>query len=102
MVLGLLALGLGTIIRHTAGAIAAFVGVLLIIPLLTPALPQSFQNAISKFEPANIGSAMTTTNIHSLHASTPTFSPWVGMAILAGYAVIALGVGGYRMARRDA
>ncbi len=31
-----------------------------------------------------------------------TFSPWVGMAILAGYAAIALGVGGYRMLRRDA
>ena len=40
-VLGLLAVGLGLIIRHTAGALAAFVGVLLIIPLLTPAFPSS-------------------------------------------------------------
>jgi ABC-type transport system involved in multi-copper enzyme maturation permease subunit len=101
-ILGLLALGIGTIVRHTAGAIAAFVGVLLILPLLTPALPQSFQNAIGKFEPANIGNAMTVTNSHLQHGSLPTFSPWVGLAVLAGYAVIALGVGGYRMARRDA
>ncbi|HVB94429.1 MAG TPA: ABC transporter permease subunit [Acidimicrobiales bacterium] len=101
-VLGLLALGLGTIIRHTAGAIAAFVGVLLILPLLTPALPQSFQNAIGKFEPANIGSAMVTVNPHVTHGSITTFSPWVGMAVLAGYAAIALAVGGYRMVRRDA
>jgi len=101
-VLGLLALGLGTIIRHTAGAIAAFVGMLLILPLLTPALPQSFQNAIGKFEPASIGNAMTSTNAASIHGSTVPFSPWVGMAILAGYAAIALAIGGYRMVRRDA
>ncbi|HEY1988266.1 MAG TPA: ABC transporter permease [Acidimicrobiales bacterium] len=101
-VLGLLALGLGTIIRHTAGAIAAFVGVLLIIPLLTPALPHSFQNAIGKFEPANIGNIMTATKPSTLHESITTFSPWVGMAVLAGYAAIALGIGGYRMVRRDA
>jgi ABC-2 type transport system permease protein len=101
-VLGLLALGIGTIVRHTAGAIAAFVGVLLILPLLTPALPQSFQNAIGKFEPATIGNAMTVTNSHLQPGSLPTFSPWVGMAVLAGYAVIALAIGGYRMVRRDA
>ncbi len=101
-VLGLLALGLGTIIRHTAGAIAAFVGVLLILPLLTPALPQSFQNAIGKFEPVNIGNAMTQVNPSSIHGTVTPFSPWVGMAVLAGYAAIALGIGGYRMLRRDA
>jgi ABC-2 type transport system permease protein len=100
--LGVFAMGLGFIIRHTAGAIAAFVGVLLILPLLTPALPQSFQHIISKFEPATIGNAMTSTNgqLHGL--TTSAFSPWVGMAILAGYAAIALGVGGWRLARRDA
>jgi ABC-2 type transport system permease protein len=100
--LGVFAMGLGFIIRHTAGAIAAFVGVLLILPLLTPALPQSFQHIISKFEPATIGNAMTSVN-HQLHGlTTSAFSPWIGMAILAGYAAVALGVGGWRLARRDA
>ena len=33
-VLGLLALGLATIIRHTAGAISTFVGVVLVLPLI--------------------------------------------------------------------
>ena len=54
-----LAVGLGLIIRHTAGAIAAFVGVLLVLPLLSPAFPTSIQNAISKFEPTSIGDAMS-------------------------------------------
>lgn len=102
-VLGLFALGLGFIIRHTAGAIAAFVGVLLIIPLLTPALPQSFQNVIGKFEPSTIGNAMTSVNpLGQQHGSFTAFSPWVGMAILGGYAAIALGVGGWRLVKRDA
>ncbi|HLX88554.1 MAG TPA: hypothetical protein VKR22_08900, partial [Acidimicrobiales bacterium] len=54
-VLGLLALGLATIIRHTAGAISAFVGVVLVLPLIVQALPTSISNAVARYLPANIG-----------------------------------------------
>ena len=101
-VLGLLAVGLGLIIRHTAGALAAFVGLLLIIPLLTPALPSSIENAISKFEPTTIGNAMTVVDTHLPSGSAPTFNPWVGLAILSAYAAVALGVGAWSLVRRDA
>jgi ABC-type transport system involved in multi-copper enzyme maturation permease subunit len=101
-VLGLFAVGLGLIIRHTAGSIAAFVGVLLIVPLLTPAFPASIQNAISKFEPTTIGNAMTVVTTHLPRGSAPTFNPWVGLAILIAYAAVALGVGAWRLVRRDA
>ena len=37
--LALLGLGLGLIIRHTAGAIATFVGVTFLLPLLLSAVP---------------------------------------------------------------
>jgi ABC-2 type transport system permease protein len=100
--LGLLALGLGSIIRHTAGAIAVFVGVLLVVPLILPALPTSLANTIGKFEPINIGNAMTSVNTHVGSGATPAFNPWVGLALMAGYAALALGVGGWRMMRRDA
>jgi len=100
--LGIFALGLGTIIRHTAGAIAAFVGILLILPALTPALPTSFQNAISKFEPAAIGNAMTTVNTHLQPGNAPTLSPWTGLAVMLGYAALALALGGWRLVRHDA
>jgi ABC-2 type transport system permease protein len=100
--LGLLALGLGSIIRHTAGAIAAFVGVLLIIPLILPALPTSLNHTIGKFEPVTIGNAMTSVSTHLGSGATPSFSPWVGLTLLAGYAALALGIGGWRMMRRDA
>lgn len=100
-VLGLMAVGLGLIIRHTAGALAAFIGILLIIPLLTPAFPSSIQNAISKFEPTTIGNAMTVTT-HLPQGSAPTFNPWVGLAILSAYAAVALGSGALSLLRRDA
>jgi hypothetical protein len=101
-VLGLLALGLASIIRHTAGAIAAFVGVLLVLPLITQNLPSSISNAIGKFEPINIGVAMTRVNPHLASGSVPSFSPWVGLAVLAGYAAVVLGIGGWMLVRRDA
>jgi ABC-2 type transport system permease protein len=101
-VLGLFALGLASIIRHTAGAISAFVGVLLIFPLITQALPSSIRDVIGKFEPATIGNAMTSVNTHLQGGAIPAFSPWVGLAVLCGYAAAVLGIGGWLMVRRDA
>ena len=46
-ILALLAMGLAAIIRHTAGAISAFVTVLLIVPLILQALPSSIVNAVA-------------------------------------------------------
>jgi ABC-type transport system involved in multi-copper enzyme maturation permease subunit len=100
--LGLLAVGMGTIIRHTAGALAAFVGILFIIPALMGAFPTSVQNAISKFEPVSIGDAMSTVNTHVASGTTPSLSPWIGMVVLALYAAVALGFGAWRLLRRDA
>jgi hypothetical protein len=99
-VVGLFGLGLASIIRHTAGAITTFVGALLVLPLLIQALPSSIGHQIGKFLPLNIGQAMVTVNHAASH--TPTFTPWVGFAILCGYAVGALAVGGWLMVKRDA
>ncbi|HLN15375.1 MAG TPA: ABC transporter permease [Acidimicrobiales bacterium] len=99
-VLGLFALGLASIFRHTAGAISAFVVILLILPLILQALPQSVINAVGKFLPANIGVAMIATK-PSFDEGAP-FPPWVGLGILAAYALGALLIGGWLMVRRDA
>jgi ABC-2 type transport system permease protein len=100
-VLGLLALGLATIIRHTAGAISAFVGILFVLPLITQALPSSLRDTIGKYLPAEIGGALTSV-VPSFRSGASAFSPWVGFAILCGYAVVALGVGAWLLQRRDA
>jgi ABC-type transport system involved in multi-copper enzyme maturation permease subunit len=100
-VLGLLALGLATIIRHTAGAISAFAVVVLVLPLIVQALPTSISNAVARYLPANIGLVMFSTDgipDRIEHA----FSPWTGFALLAMYTVVVLGIGCWVLVRRDA
>ena len=100
-VLGLMALGLATIIRHTAGAISAFVGIVLVLPLIVQALPASISSAVARYLPANIGLVMFST--HEVPDRLgPAFSPWTGFAILVLYTAVILGVGCWVLVRRDA
>jgi hypothetical protein len=99
-VFGLFALGLGAIIRHTAGAITAYVGAFLVLPLIIEALPSSIGHPVLKFMPFVIINAMTSTG-RSFDIG-PTFSPWVGFAVMCAYAAAALIIGGWLMVRRDA
>jgi ABC-2 type transport system permease protein len=55
-VLGLLALGLGTLIRHTAGTIATVVGLVLILPVVQ-GLPASWW-AAARYLPSAAGQAI--------------------------------------------
>jgi hypothetical protein len=102
-VLGLLALGIGVIVRHTAAAITTFVTILLIFPLILQALPTSYIDAIGKYLPANIGIVLlSNTGGANAVAFQHMFSPWVGFGVLCIYAVVALGVGTVLTIRRDA
>lgn len=96
--LGLLALGLATIVRHTAAAISTFVGLLFMLPILADVLPSSFANDIDRFVPADIGTRMMTVNYHG----ADPLGPWVSFALLGAYVAIVLIVGGVLLVRRDA
>jgi ABC-2 type transport system permease protein len=96
--LGLLALGLASIIRATAAAISTFVGVLFILPVIADVLPSSFTGDISRFLPATIGTVMMSAHYHG----TDPLGPWTGFALLSAYAIVALSVGGILLVRRDA
>jgi ABC-type transport system involved in multi-copper enzyme maturation permease subunit len=100
-VLGLLALGLATIIRHSAGAISAFVGLVLVLPLIVQALPTSISNAVARYLPANIGLVMFSTNGVPDRIG-PAFSLWTGFALLVLYTVVTLGLGCWVLVHRDA
>lgn len=101
VVLGLLALGIAVMVRHTAGAISAFVGVLFVLPLIDQALPTSVADSVGRFLPAEIGAVMTTTR-PDVHLAVGSFSPWAGFGLLCAYAAAALVVGGLLLERRDA
>ena len=93
-------LGLGAIIRHTAAAITVVVGIVFVGGTF---IGQS-DSAIRPYLPLYIVS-------HSLGATGPAclpgmatcwLSPWSGLGLLAGYAAIAMLLGGLIIARRDA
>lgn len=96
-VLGLLAMGLGVIIRHSAGAIAAVFGLILVLPGIMTALPTSWQNAADRWLPSDAGQAVWQT-FHRTHQ----LAPWVGFGVFCAYAAAALLIGGYLLNRRDA
>ncbi len=100
VVIGLFAMGLATIIRHTAGAISTFVAILLVLPAIFQALPSSIYDSYARFLPSRIGST-----IISRHFADPrvlAFGPWTGLLVLTGYAALVLIVGGVLQVRRDA
>jgi ABC-2 type transport system permease protein len=94
---GLLGLGCGFIIRNTGGAIAALFGLLLVLPLLAQALPNSLAQHVTKYLPLLAGTAGMNTV-----GGTDQLSPWTGLGVFAIYVVVALGVGLFVLRRRDA
>jgi ABC-2 type transport system permease protein len=97
-VLGALGIGLGTILRRTAGAIAALVGLLLILPILVNFLPSPWSTDISKYLPLQAGNAV----FHTAKLASTDLSLWVGFAVFCAYAVASLALGAVLLARRDA
>ncbi|MHB1521155.1 MAG: ABC transporter permease [Ferrimicrobium sp.] len=96
-ILALFALGLGVIVRHTAGAITTFVALVLVLPLLVTALPTSLSNDINRYLPFTIGQTMM-----SVHSQPNTFGAWAGLGILAIYTVIIFVIANWRLTSRDA
>jgi len=94
---GLLSVGLGFVIRSTAGTIATVVGLLLVLPILVQLLPESWRSNISPYLPSNAGSTLFT-----LGPDPNSLGPWVGFGVLCAYAVVALGLGAVLLVRRDA
>lgn len=96
--IGLLAVGIGFVVRNTAGALATLFGIVLVAPLLVNALPEPYATDVAKFLPLNIGArAVATTDF-----DPSLLGPWVGIAVMAGYAVIALAAGALVLSGRDA
>ena len=96
-VLAMLAIGLGFLIRNTAGAIAALFGMLLVLPILAQALPGHLATDVTKFLPMTAGTGLMAT------VQDPTLlSPWAGFGVFCLYAVAAISAGAFMLKRRDA
>jgi len=101
--IGLLGLGLGAIVRHTAAAIAVLVGGVYLAAQFVGAVAQG---AAGYMPVLIIGNSLSTTRPETCppHAALcPHFlSAWAGLGMLCLYAAVALGIGAWLLARRDA
>ncbi|MEU7615326.1 ABC transporter permease [Micromonospora rifamycinica] len=95
--IAVLGVALGVLVRASAGAIAILAGLLLIVPGLALLLPDSIAESVSPYLPSNAGGAVMT-----LAPGDGTLAPWAGLAVFAGYVVIALAAAAYRLKKTDA
>jgi ABC-2 type transport system permease protein len=91
----LMSFGFGLIFRHTAAAIAAFAGVVFVLPLVM----HGISPADLRYLPTNI---LTQSVTATMNENPGAVSPAVGLVLMAVYAAISVGAGAVLFARRDA
>jgi ABC-2 type transport system permease protein len=96
MVMGLFGLGLGAILRSTAGGISALAAIVFVLPPIIGLFPTSFSNSVDPYLPSNAGGAVWTIN-----PDPNTLAPWAGFAVFCGYAAAAIIIAAVLMVRRD-
>jgi ABC-2 type transport system permease protein len=87
-VFGLASLGLGELIRRTAGAVATLIAPMIFLPVAVGALPAAWQDDVNPYLPSVAGQAV----IGRTKFTPPghLLSPWTGFAVFCGYAAITL------------
>lgn len=95
--IGLLGVGLGFLLRNTAGAIATLFGIVLVLPILAEALPSPYSTDVSKYLPLNAGTVIMTT----VNRDPSMLGPWTGIGVTALYVLAALVAGAVVLKRRD-
>jgi ABC-type transport system involved in multi-copper enzyme maturation permease subunit len=95
-VMGVFGLGIGAIVRHTAGGIVTLVGILFVLPPILGLLPSSWSNAINPYLPSSAADVLWT-----ITPEAHTLSPWAGFALFCGYAAASLAIAAVLLVRRD-
>jgi ABC-2 type transport system permease protein len=94
---GMFGLAIGTLMRHTAGAITVTVALLFLLPSLIQLLPGDWGAAIAKRFTINSGAPML-----RVLPDPSQLTPWVGYAWLTAEWLLLLLIGAWLMRRRDA
>jgi ABC-2 type transport system permease protein len=96
-VVGVLGIGLGFLIRSTAGGIATLLAVLLVLPAVVSTLPANWSNAFGRYLPSTAGCALFIMN-----GGQGMLSPWTEFGIFLLYAVAVMAAAALALRRRDA
>src|SRR5207248_8006753 len=90
-VAALLGIGLGALLRSTAGAISALFGLLFGLQFAAALLPGTLADEVTKFLPGTAGQAVTT--VYPDPASS--LAPWTGFGVFCLYTAVVLGLGAW-------
>ncbi len=97
-VLGLFALAIGGLIRHTAGAIAVVIATVIVVPPLVSLIPGTIANHIHGYLPTVAGELVAQTS----QQSGDVLSGWQGFGVFCLWTAVLLVACGWLLVRRDA
>ncbi|WP_020576713.1 ABC transporter permease [Actinopolymorpha alba] len=99
-VFALVGLGLGTLMRSAAGAIATVVALWYVVPMIAVNLPAPWNARIGSLMLGSLaGQLAGTGNDNSVYGAE--LSPLGALSVMLGYVVLALGAGAIRLSRKD-
>jgi ABC-2 type transport system permease protein len=93
---GVFALGLGAIVRSTAGGISVFAAIFFVIPPLMNILPSNWNNAISPYLPSNAARS-----IFQFTHDSGSLAPGPGLLLFCGYVAVTFAIAAVLLVRRD-
>ncbi|RPF27079.1 ABC transporter permease subunit [Georgenia muralis] len=96
----LLALGIATVLRHTAGSITAVLGLLLLLPGVLQLISIDWVQDVTSMLPLPASFAFL--GVSGAMGGNELLTPWEGVGVIAAYAVVTLAAGAVLLRRRDA
>jgi ABC-2 type transport system permease protein len=97
-VLGLFALAIGGIIRHTAGAITGVIAFVLVLAPLTQLIPGKIGKYVHAYLPTEAGQLIGQAH----EQANQVLSPWQGFGVFCLWTAVLLLIAGYLLKTRDA
>ncbi|MGI5284790.1 ABC transporter permease subunit [Nonomuraea polychroma] len=93
---GVFGLGLGTLIRHTPGALVSAIALMLVLPTVANQLPGQWGRTVAEYFTTNAGMLIVT------NQGQGSLGPWSGFGVYLVWVVVAAIAGAVLMQRRDA
>jgi ABC-2 type transport system permease protein len=97
-VLGLFAMAIGGLIRHTAGGISIVIALVIVVPPLVSLIPGTIANHVHGYLPTVAGELVAQTS----QQSGDVLSGWQGFGVFCIWTALLLAACGWLLVRRDA
>ncbi|MER7361253.1 ABC transporter permease subunit [Nonomuraea wenchangensis] len=94
---GLFGLALGTLVRHTPGALVAAIALIMVLPALVRQLPGQWGRTVAEYFTTNAGQLVMTDG-----GGGSSLSPWAGFGVYLAWIAVTAVAAGVLMRRRDA